>query len=113
MSECLVFSLRKKTLRENTRPYRYHGLKIFTSLKLRFQDFQRLIKSSQHSIAPCETLRHCKIQDRMTRLLHRHLHFKSCRRVRKTLFCNKNQNSLITHDSNSQIQCFFSEYGFL
>jgi hypothetical protein len=31
MSECLVFSLRKKTLRENTRPYRYHGLKIFTS----------------------------------------------------------------------------------
>jgi len=42
MSECLVFSLRKKTLRENTRPYRYHGLKIFTSLKLRFQDFQRL-----------------------------------------------------------------------
>ena len=41
MSECLVFSLRKKTLREKTRPYRYHGLKIFTSLKLRFQDFQR------------------------------------------------------------------------
>jgi hypothetical protein len=41
MSECLVFSLRKKTLRENTWPYRYHGLKIFTSLKLRFQDFQR------------------------------------------------------------------------
>jgi transposase-like protein len=30
------------TLRENTRPYRYHGLKIFTSLKLRFQDFQRM-----------------------------------------------------------------------
>jgi hypothetical protein len=29
------------SLRENTRPYRYHGLKIFTSLKLRFQDFQR------------------------------------------------------------------------
>jgi hypothetical protein len=43
MSECLVFSLRKKTLRENTRPYRYHGLKIFTSLRLRFQDFQRLL----------------------------------------------------------------------
>ncbi|WP_221901057.1 IS66 family transposase zinc-finger binding domain-containing protein [Bathymodiolus platifrons methanotrophic gill symbiont] len=36
-----MFYLRKKTLRENTRPYRYHGLKIFTSLKLRFQDFQR------------------------------------------------------------------------
>jgi hypothetical protein len=45
MSECLVFSLRKKTLRENTRPYRYHGLKIFTSLKLRFQDFQRMKKA--------------------------------------------------------------------
>jgi REP element-mobilizing transposase RayT len=41
MPESLVFSLRKKTLRENTRYYRYHGLKIFTSPKLRFQDFQR------------------------------------------------------------------------
>jgi hypothetical protein len=57
--ECLVFSLRKKTLRENTRPYRYHGLKIFTSLKLRFQDFQRgfpfeiyklLLYATQHAL---------------------------------------------------------------
>jgi uncharacterized protein YegL len=28
-------------LRQNNRPYGYRGLKIFTSLKLRFQDFQR------------------------------------------------------------------------
>jgi len=41
MSEYLVFSLRTKTLRENTRSYRYQRLKTFTSLKLRFQDFQR------------------------------------------------------------------------
>ncbi|WP_221898497.1 hypothetical protein [Bathymodiolus japonicus methanotrophic gill symbiont] len=26
------------------RPYGYRGLKIFTSLKLRFQDFQRMTK---------------------------------------------------------------------
>jgi hypothetical protein len=32
------YSLR---LRQNNRPYGYRGLKIFTSLKLRFQDFQR------------------------------------------------------------------------
>ncbi|WP_221901619.1 hypothetical protein [Bathymodiolus platifrons methanotrophic gill symbiont] len=49
MSECLVFYLRKKTLRENTRPYRYPGLKIFTSLRLRFQDFQRMIRKGQLS----------------------------------------------------------------
>jgi transposase-like protein len=60
MSECLVFSLRKKTLRENTRPYRYHGLKIFTSLRLRFQDFQRMMgfkafHSAQATIAGIET----------------------------------------------------------
>ncbi len=29
------------TLRENTQPYRFWGLKIFTPLTLRFQDFQR------------------------------------------------------------------------
>jgi hypothetical protein len=29
-------------LRQNNRPYGYRGLKIFTSLKLRFQDFQRM-----------------------------------------------------------------------
>ncbi|MGR8980188.1 MAG: hypothetical protein ACU84H_08875 [Gammaproteobacteria bacterium] len=28
-------------LREIAQPYRFWGLKIFTSLKLRFQDFQR------------------------------------------------------------------------
>ncbi|WP_221896662.1 hypothetical protein [Bathymodiolus japonicus methanotrophic gill symbiont] len=28
------------------RPYGYRGLKIFTSLKLRFQDFQRLVFQS-------------------------------------------------------------------
>jgi hypothetical protein len=28
------------------RPYGYRGLKIFTSLKLRFQDFQRVYKES-------------------------------------------------------------------
>jgi hypothetical protein len=31
------------TLRENTQPYRSWGLKIFTPLALRFQDFQRMI----------------------------------------------------------------------
>ncbi|MEQ1638421.1 MAG: hypothetical protein ABL903_17240, partial [Methylococcales bacterium] len=31
------------TLRLNTRPCAYRGLKIFTSLPLRFQDFQRLM----------------------------------------------------------------------
>ncbi|NOU20835.1 MAG: hypothetical protein HOO93_03435 [Methyloglobulus sp.] len=31
-------------LRENTQPYRFWGLKIFTPLTLRFQDFQRMIK---------------------------------------------------------------------
>jgi hypothetical protein len=30
------------TLRENTQPYRFWGLKIFTPLTLRFQDFQRM-----------------------------------------------------------------------
>jgi hypothetical protein len=39
---------RETNLRENTRPYRYHGLKIFTSLKLRFQDFQRLLQPLHH-----------------------------------------------------------------
>jgi hypothetical protein len=29
------------TLRENTQPYRFWGLKIFSPLTLRFQDFQR------------------------------------------------------------------------
>ncbi|WP_263458791.1 hypothetical protein [Bathymodiolus japonicus methanotrophic gill symbiont] len=29
-------------LRQKQRPYGYRGLKIFTSLKLRFQDFQRV-----------------------------------------------------------------------
>ncbi|MEQ1543984.1 MAG: hypothetical protein ABL924_02910 [Methyloglobulus sp.] len=29
-------------LRENTQHYRFWGLKIFTPLTLRFQDFQRL-----------------------------------------------------------------------
>ncbi|MEQ1545730.1 MAG: hypothetical protein ABL924_11880 [Methyloglobulus sp.] len=29
------------TLRENTQPYRFWGLQIFTPLTLRFQDFQR------------------------------------------------------------------------
>jgi len=32
-------------LRQNNRPYGYRGLKIFTSLKLRFQDFQRWIRT--------------------------------------------------------------------
>jgi hypothetical protein len=40
--ESLEISDAENPVRENTRPYRYHGLKIFTSLKLRFQDFQRL-----------------------------------------------------------------------
>ncbi len=35
-------------LRQNNRPYGYRGLKIFTSLKLRFQDFQRM-KYGLHS----------------------------------------------------------------
>jgi hypothetical protein len=30
-------------LRENAQPYRFWGLKIFSSLTLRFQDFQRRI----------------------------------------------------------------------
>ena len=30
------------TLRENTQPYRFWGLKIFSPLTLRFQDFQRM-----------------------------------------------------------------------
>ncbi|MGD7037476.1 hypothetical protein ACPZRF_20840, partial [Alkalicoccus sp. WONF2802] len=41
---CLVFCLRlrySRRLRQNTRRYGYRGLKIFTSLALRFQDFQR------------------------------------------------------------------------
>ncbi|WP_221896237.1 hypothetical protein [Bathymodiolus japonicus methanotrophic gill symbiont] len=32
------------------RPYGYRGLKIFTSLKLRFQDFQRGIDSTRVAI---------------------------------------------------------------
>jgi acyl-CoA dehydrogenase len=34
-------------LRQNNRPYGYRGLKIFTSLKLRFQDFQRQSAGSE------------------------------------------------------------------
>jgi hypothetical protein len=33
-------------LRQNNRPYGYRGLKIFTSLKLRFQDFQRVLNTT-------------------------------------------------------------------
>ncbi|CCE24388.1 protein of unknown function [Methylotuvimicrobium alcaliphilum 20Z] len=46
VSRCLVFCLRlrySRRLRQNTRRYGYRGLKIFTSLTLRFQDFQRLM----------------------------------------------------------------------
>ena len=45
MSRCLVFCLHlrySRRLRQNTRRYGYRGLKIFTSLTLRFHDFQRL-----------------------------------------------------------------------
>jgi hypothetical protein len=33
-------------LRENTQHYRFWGLKIFTPLTLRFQDFQRKLEST-------------------------------------------------------------------
>ncbi|WP_221895520.1 transposase [Bathymodiolus japonicus methanotrophic gill symbiont] len=36
------------------RPYGYRGLKIFTSLKLRFQDFQRMTQAAQMLIAIAE-----------------------------------------------------------
>jgi hypothetical protein len=39
------------TLRENTQPYRFRGLKIFTPLTLRFQDFQRLLGVNWGKIA--------------------------------------------------------------
>ncbi|WP_431067803.1 helix-turn-helix domain-containing protein, partial [Methylotuvimicrobium sp.] len=51
MSRCLVFCLRlrySRRLRQNTRRYGYRGLKIFTSLALRFQDFQRLMGLHDH-----------------------------------------------------------------
>ncbi|WP_221896425.1 hypothetical protein [Bathymodiolus japonicus methanotrophic gill symbiont] len=34
------------------RPYGYRGLKIFTSLKLRFQDFQRRKSKNKHAQRP-------------------------------------------------------------
>jgi hypothetical protein len=40
------------TLRENTQPYRFWGLKIFTPLTLRFQDFQRRNKTILRISAP-------------------------------------------------------------
>ncbi|MFA5920558.1 MAG: hypothetical protein WC856_04635, partial [Methylococcaceae bacterium] len=40
VSRCLAVLLRK--LRKTARRYGYRGLKIFTSLSLRFQDFQRM-----------------------------------------------------------------------
>ncbi|WP_221898515.1 hypothetical protein [Bathymodiolus japonicus methanotrophic gill symbiont] len=48
------------------RPYGYRGLKIFTSLKLRFPDFQRLMPSGKHMIGrdlgrlgPTPSLKYC------------------------------------------------------
>ncbi|SMG64885.1 hypothetical protein BMETH_2815155327223, partial [methanotrophic bacterial endosymbiont of Bathymodiolus sp.] len=38
-------------LRQNNRPYGYRGLKIFTSLKLRFQDFQRVSATDALNLA--------------------------------------------------------------
>ena len=38
-------------LRENAQPYRFWGLKIFSSLTLRFQDFQRKLLENTGTIA--------------------------------------------------------------
>jgi len=47
VSRCLAVLLRK--LRKTARRYGYRGLKIFTSLSLRFQDFQRT-NIEKHSV---------------------------------------------------------------
>src|SRR5512137_2800094 len=51
VSRCLAVLLRK--LRKTARRYGYRGLKIFTSLSLRFQDFQR----RKHWIVGCGNMR--------------------------------------------------------